>query len=218
MLQYHSIFLFNSWWAALQGKEGLFLVKIHAFSTTNSNYTPAHLKRDSRQCCFYSIHCVDGRFIPLFPLLLDVCKLTAVFLCPRGQTARRSGRLSPCTHLTSAGSMLECPGCAEMKSAPPHPAAFLAGKYSSQTEPGRLLSGWQLDMWGDILSWFQQWMPNAGHHSAPRRTHRNHTSLSLWLPFSFMPPALALSLFFLSPGNYHQACQEACQGGCHTAS
>lgn len=54
----------------------------------------------------------------------------------------------------------------------------------------------------------------------PHAAHTEITPFSLRLPFSLMPPALALSpaLFFLSPGNYHQACQEACRGGCHTAS
>lgn len=53
------------------------------------------------------------------------------------------------------------------------------GSIHLKQSSGRLLSGWQVDMWGDILSWFQQWMLNTGHHSAPRRTRRNHASPSV---------------------------------------
>lgn len=203
MLQYHSIFLFNSWWAALQGKEGLFLVKIHAFSTNNSNYTPTHLKHDSRQCCFYSIHSTGASS------LYFLCFWTAwTYVNWQQYSSALVDRLrdGPAVSLR-AHTWPQLEACwsalAVRRWKVPFPA-FLAGKYSSQTELGRLLSGWQLDMWGDILSWFQQWMPNAGHHSAPHRTHRNHTSLSVTSIFIYASCARSFSLFSLpwklSPG------------------
>lgn len=195
MLQYHSILLFkscsrekkgSSWWEKMLFPPITVITHHRTWNVTADNVA------------FYQLIMSLGASSLYFLCFVNVWNPTAVFLCPHGRTVTRSGRLPPSTHLTSAGSVLECPRCAEIKSAPRRPAAFLVGKYSSPTELGHPLSAWQLDMRGDILSWFQQWKPNTGHHSAPRRTHRNHTSLSVTSIFIYASCARSFSACLFS--------------------
>lgn len=170
---------------------------INAFFTSNSNYTPPRLKRDSRRCCFYSVRENDGRAVSWFPLLLDgvsVCKLTEMSL---GRSVSREGRHP----ISACRSILEWPRCVEIKSAPLRPVVVLAGKYSSQTGLGHLLSAWQLDKRGHILSWFQQWVSNVGHHSAPvPHAQKSHLSFSMTSIFIYASCTRSFSSFlFFSP-------------------
>lgn len=60
---------------------------------------------------------------------------------------------------------------------------------------GRLSSG-RLTCEGIFCPDFQQRLPSAGHHSAART---GVTPPPPWLPFSFVPPALALSAALVFP-------------------
>lgn len=128
-----------------------------------------------------------------------------------GQRERASAdSLCPCTHLTPAGGVLECPRWEVFISNRALDASHLAGRLTCEGIFG----------------------PDSSNEcptraiTRPRAARTGITPLPRWLPFSFEPPALALSAALFSPSLLEIITRhvrrpvggEGGGGGCHTAS